>query len=65
MLRILETQTPESKSFLKKLNERGKLMDENILRTVRRTLSDVQTEGDKAVARYTRKLDSPRYLQKD
>ena len=64
MLRILETQTPESKSFLKKLNERGKLMDENILRTVRRTLSDVQTEGDKAVARYTRKLDSPRISTK-
>ncbi len=60
MLRIIETHTPESESFIAKLNERGRLMDENILKTVRRTLSEVQTEGDKAVARYTRKLDAPR-----
>ena len=64
MLRIVETQTPESKAFLEKLNERGRLMDENILKTVRRTLSEVQSEGDKAVARYTRKLDSPRLSAK-
>ena len=64
MLRIVDTQTPESKAFLAKLNERGRLTDENILRTVRRTLSDVQAEGDKAVARYTRKLDSPRLSAK-
>ena len=64
MLRIIETPTPESKSFLEKLNERGKLKDENIIRTVRRTLSEVQAEGDKAVARYTRKLDAPRLSAK-
>ncbi len=60
MLRIIDTKTPESNSFLEKLNERGRLKDENILRTVRRTLSEVQAEGDKAVVRYTRKLDAPR-----
>lgn len=64
MLRIVDTKTPESESFLAKLNERGKLMDENILKVVRRTLSEVQTEGDKAVARYTRKLDAPRLTAK-
>ncbi len=60
MLRIIDIQTPESESFIAKLNERGRLMDETILKTVRRTLNDVQTEGDKAVIRYTRKLDAPR-----
>ncbi len=65
MLRIIETQTPESESFITKLNERGRLMDETILKTVRRTLSDVQSEGDKAVARYTRKLDAPRISVKE
>lgn len=64
MLRIVETQTPECTSFLAKLNERGKLKDENILKTVRRTISDVQSEGDKAVARYTRKYDAPRISAK-
>lgn len=65
MLRIIETQTPESESFVTKLNERGRLMDETILKTVRRTLNDVQSEGDKAVARYTRKLDAPRISVKE
>jgi len=65
MLRIIETQTPESESFIAKLNERGRLMDETILKTVRRTLSEVQSEGDKAVARYTRKLDAPRISVKE
>lgn len=65
MLRIIETQTPVSESFITKLNERGRLMDETILKTVRRTLNDVQSEGDKAVARYTRKLDAPRISVKE
>lgn len=65
MLRIIETQTPESESFITKLNERGRLMDETILKTVRRTLNDVQSEGNKAVARYTRKLDAPRISVKE
>ena len=65
MLRIIETQTPESESFIAKLNARGGLTDENILKTVRRTLSDVQSEGDKAVTRYTRKLDAPRLSVKE
>ncbi len=64
MLRIFETNTPECDSFITDLNDRGKLMDENILRTVRRTISEVQDEGDKAVARYTRKLDAPRFSTK-
>ena len=65
MLRIIDTQTPESESFIAKLNERGRLMDETILKTVRRTLNEVQLEGDKAVARYTRKLDAPRISVKE
>lgn len=64
MLRIIETQTPECTSFLSKLNQRGKLKDENIIKTVRRTIGDVQNEGDKAVARYTRKYDAPRISAK-
>ncbi len=40
-------------------------MDEGILKTVRRTLNDVRNEGDKAVARYTRKLDAPRFSPKE
>lgn len=64
MLRIIDIQTPESESFIAKLNARGGLMDENILRTVRRTLNEVQIDGDKAVARYTRKLDAPRISAK-
>ena len=64
MLRIVESQTPECTTFLAELNERGKLKDENILKTVRRTISDVQNEGDKAIARYTRKYDAPRISAK-
>lgn len=65
MLRIIETQTPEADAFLAKLKARGKLTDEGILKTVRRTLRDVQSEGDKAVVRYTRKLDAPRFSAKE
>ena len=64
MLRIVDIGTSESASFLSKLNDRGKLKDENILRTVRKTISEVQDEGDKAVARYTRKYDAPRLSTK-
>lgn len=64
MLRIVDIDTPESASLLSKLNERGKFQDENILRTVRKTISEVQDEGDKAVARYTRKYDAPRLSTK-
>lgn len=65
MLQIVETGTQEAEDFLSKLKGRGKLTDENILKTVRRTLSDVQAEGDKAVIRYTRKLDAPRISAKE
>ncbi len=65
MLQIVETGTQEAEDFLSKLMARGKLTDEGILKTVRRTLSDVQSEGDKAVVRYTRKLDAPRISVKE
>ena len=65
MLQIVETGTQEAEDFLSKLKARGKLTDESILKTVRRTLSDVQAEGDKAVVRYTRKLDAPRISAKE
>ncbi len=65
MLQIVETGTQEAEDFLSKLKGRGKLTDEGILKTVRRTLSDVQAEGDKAVIRYTRKLDAPRISAKE
>ena len=65
MLQIVETGTQEAEDFLSKLMARGKLADEGILKTVRRTLSDVQAEGDKAVVRYTRKLDAPRISAKE
>ena len=65
MLQIVETGTQEAENFLSKLNERGKLTDESILKVVRRTLRDVQEEGDKAVVRYTRKLDAPRISVKE
>ena len=65
MLKIVETGTREAEDFLSKLMARGKLTDESILKTVRRTLSDVQSEGDKAVVRYTRKLDAPRISAKE
>ena len=65
MLQIVETGTQEAEDFLSKLKARGKLTDESILKVVRRTLSDVQVEGDKAVVRYTRKLDAPRISVKE
>ena len=65
MLRIVQTRTAESDDLLSKLKARGKLTDESILKVVRRTLSDVQEEGDKAVVRYTRKLDAPRISVKE
>ena len=65
MLRIVQTRTAESDKLLSKLKARGKLTDESILKVVRRTLSDVQAEGDKAVVRYTRKLDAPRISVKE
>ena len=65
MLRIVQTRTAESTDLLSKLKARGKLTDESILKVVRRTLSDVQAEGDKAVVRYTRKLDAPRISVKE
>ena len=65
MLQIVETGTQAAANFLSKLKARGKLTDDSILKVVRRTLSDVQTEGDKAVVRYTRKLDAPRISAKE
>ena len=65
MLQIVETGTQAAEDFLSKLKARGKLTDEGILKTVRRTLSDVRAEGDKAVVRYTRKLDAPRISVKE
>lgn len=65
MLQIVQTRTLEADNILSKLKARGKLTDESILKVVRRTLSDVQEEGDKAVVRYTRKLDAPRISIKE
>ena len=64
MLQIVQTRTTDADDLLSKLKARGKLTDESILKVVRRTLSDVQAEGDKAVIRYTRKLDAPRISAK-
>ena len=65
MLQIVQTRTAAADALLSKLKARGKLTDESILKVVRRTLSDVQEEGDKAVVRYTRKLDAPRIAVKE
>ena len=65
MLQIVETGTQEAEDFLSKLKARGKLTDEGILKVVRKTLNDVQAEGDKALIRYTRKLDAPRISAKE
>jgi len=65
MLRIVQARTAEAEDLLSKLKARGKLTDESILKVVRRTLSDVQAEGDKAVVRYVRKLDAPRISVKE
>ncbi len=47
MLQIVQTRTAAADALLSKLKARGKLTDESILKVVRRTLSDVQEEGDK------------------
>ncbi len=60
MIAILDVHSDEAAAFIEKLNLRGRLEDPNILRTVRKTLQDVQRDGDKAVVKYTRKLDAPR-----
>ena len=60
MIAILDAHTDEAAAFIEKLNLRGGLEDPNILRTVRKTLRDVQRDGDRAVIKYTRKLDAPR-----
>ena len=65
MLQIVQTRTPDGDKRLSKLKARGKLTDESILKIVRRTLNDVQSEGDKAVVRYVRKLDAPRISIKE
>lgn len=65
MLRIVQARTAEADERLSQLKARGKLTDESILKVVRRTLSDVQAEGDKAVVRYVRKLDAPRISVKE
>lgn len=65
MLQIVQTRTTAADDLLAKLQARGKLTDESILKVVRRTLNDVQEEGDKAVVRYTRKLDAPRISAKE
>ena len=65
MLQIVHTGTAKADDLLSKLKARGKLTDESILKVVRRTLSDVEAEGDKAVVRYTRKLDAPRISAKE
>ena len=60
MIAILDACSDEAAAFIDKLNQRGRLEDPNILRTVRKTLQDVQRDGDRAVIKYTRKLDAPR-----
>ncbi|MBI1927616.1 histidinol dehydrogenase [Candidatus Poribacteria bacterium] len=60
MLKIFESSSKEAKAFIEKLNLRGQLEDEGILKTVRQILSDVKKNGDKAVVQYTRKFDAPR-----
>lgn len=64
MIQIVDIHTPDSDKFLAKLHDRGRLTDEDIIKKVRRTLSDVQNEGDKAIAQYTRKHDAPRITAK-
>ena len=60
MIAILDACSDEAAAFIDKLNQRGRLEDPSILRTVRKTLADVQRDGDRAVVKYTRKLDAPR-----
>ena len=65
MLKILEYNTEEAQAFINRLNLRGRLDDEDILKTVRRILLDVRKNGDAAVIKYTRKFDAPRIAVKD
>ncbi len=65
MIRILDAHSEEAKVFIEKLNLRGQLEDQSILRTVRRILQDVQKNGDKAVIKYTRRFDAPRISVKE
>jgi histidinol dehydrogenase len=60
MIRILESSSEEASAFIEKLNLRGQLEDESVLRTVRRILQDVRRNGDRAVIKHTRKFDAPR-----
>ena len=60
MIAILDAHSDEAAAFIEKLNLRGRLEDPSILRTVRRILQDVQRDGDRAIIKYTRKLDAPR-----
>ena len=59
MIAILDVHSDEAAAFIEKLNLRGGLEDPNILRIVRKTLQDVQRDRDRAVIKYTRKLDAP------
>ncbi len=65
MIRILESSSQKAKEFLEKLRHRGQLQDETVLRTVNRILEDVRENGDRAVIKYTRKLDAPRISLKE
>ena len=65
MIRILESSSQKAKEFLEKLRHRGQLQDATVLRTVNRILEDVRENGDRAVIKYTRKLDAPRISLKE
>ena len=65
MIRILESNSQEAQDFLEKLRHRGQLQDETVLRAVSRILEDVREKGDRAVIKYTRKLDAPRISLKE
>ena len=65
MLNIFESHTEEARAFMNRLNLRGRLDDEVILKTVRRILQDVRDNGDTAVIKYTRKFDAPRIFVKE
>jgi histidinol dehydrogenase len=65
MIRILEAYSDEAQDFIEKLNLRGQLEDEGMLKTVRRILQEVKKHGDRAVVKYTRQLDAPRISQKE
>ncbi len=65
MLKIFEAHTEEAQAFINRLNLRGRLDDEVILKTVRRILQDVRKNGDAAVIKYTRRFDAPRISAKE